>query len=180
MYKMRIYDRRKWICEFFQIALELTPACQQTDKQGELRAVRDDLLRDPELTEYVFAVPGDTMIDLVIPETQLTSIFGKTLEMTRQEYPGAVLMTLDAYCESKAAVQDTAVTWSEVSEEKYFDMLEVLPPAFQRGGAFLVGEPQDHHAVTGRPRFDAFKAVGKKYFTASRPMTVKEFKESLK
>lgn len=176
---MNMYNRRKWICEFFQIALEMTPACQPTDKQGELRAMRDALLLDPDLKEYVFAVPGVIMIDLVIPETQLSSIYGKTLADVKKEYPGAVLMTLDAYCESKAAAQDSAVTWFEVTEDRYYNMLEVLPPAFQRGGAFLVGEPQDHHAVTGRPRFDAFKAVGKRYFTASRPMTVKEFKESL-
>lgn len=170
-----MYARRKWICEFYQIALETTPAC------SELRAMRDALLREPDLTEYVFAVPGSgSIIDLVIPETMRTMHFSNSLDEVRKKYPGAVLMTLDAYCESKAAAQDTAVTWSEVSEEKYFDMLEVLPPAFQRGGAFLVGEPQDHHAVTGRPRFDAFKMIDKKYFAASRPMTVKEFKESLK
>lgn len=176
-----MYARRKWICEFYQIALEMTPACQVTDKQGELRALRDALLLEPDLKEYVFAVPGgDSIIDLVIPETMLTMHFSNSLDEVRKKNPGAVLMTLDAYCEAKAARQDSAVTWSEVSEEKYFDMLEVLPPAFQRGGAFLVGEPQDHHAGTGRPRFDAFKMIGKKYFAASRPMTIQEFKESLK
>jgi hypothetical protein len=68
------------------------------------------------------------------------------------------------------------IEWQEVTEERYWEMLEVLPPASMVRGAFLVGEPMDHDRVTGRPRFDAFKCEDGKYFTSSHPMTFHQFK----
>lgn len=67
------------------------------------------------------------------------------------------------------------VTWTECTEEVYSDMLDVLPPAAMKGGSFLVGEPWDHHAMTGQPRFAAYIKRQGKFFTASRPMTRAEF-----
>ncbi len=73
-------------------------------------------------------------------------------------------------------------------------MLEVLPPAAYLPVAetgyfptvthgFLVGEPWDHCAATGAPRFSAFikrgytgvKDSDAKFYEANRPMTRKEF-----
>ena len=62
-------------------------------------------------------------------------------------------------------------------EERYFEMLEVLPPAAMLGRAFLVGEPQDHCPETGRPRFDCFKHERETYYALSVPITVLEFRE---
>jgi hypothetical protein len=45
--------------------------------------------------------------------------------------------------------------WNEVSEARYNEMLEALPPAVWAGLGFLVGEPFDHTA-DGYPRFTAF------------------------
>lgn len=127
-----------------------------------------------------FAVRGaNSMIDLVHPVTGKTVIYGRTLEECRQEkgYEKTELMTVDEFCRDKAERQDEPVTWSETTEEHFFEMLECLPPAYQSPDGFLVGEPWDHHATTGRPRFAAYREIGDKFLTASRPMTVKEFRE---
>jgi hypothetical protein len=55
-------------------------------------------------------------------------------------------------------------------------MLEVLPPAVMARGGFLVGEPWDHHALTGRPRYAAFVELGGRWFESTRPVTVAEFR----
>jgi hypothetical protein len=65
--------------------------------------------------------------------------------------------------------------WAATTKEIYWDMLEVLPPAAMMGGGFLVGEPVDHHATSGQPRFEAFIKQGEKYSVSSRPITRKEF-----
>ena len=128
--------------------------------------------------KYCFAVPGaDSMIDLIHPATGLTVIYGKSLEECRFEdgYENAELMLVDDFCNSKAAKQDSPITWDETTKRKYWDMLEVLPPAAYENGGFLVGEPYDHHATTGRARYSAYKQVGESFFVASRPLTRAEF-----
>lgn len=124
-----------------------------------------------------FAVPGShTIVDLVHPLTGVTLHYGKTLADCQAEYPGAILMTVEEHCGAKAARQDTPVEWTEETEERHWEMLEVLPPACMIGGGFLVGEPGDHHALSGQPRFEAHIKRDGKYWVASRPMTRKEFK----
>ena len=72
------------------------------------------------------------------------------------------------------------VKWSKVTEDKYWEMLEVLPPAVMTGLGFLVGEPLTHGAcpVTGKfgALYEAFAKVGKDYYVASEAMTVGGFK----
>lgn len=136
------------------------------------------------LTETAFAVPGESsLIDVINPATGKSWIEGETLEQIRLRYPTAEIVNVSEWCAAKAARQDEPVTWAETTEEHFFEMLECLPPAYQtggeKGGAFLVGEPWDHHATTGRPRFAAYREIGDKFLKASRPMTVKEFKELL-
>jgi len=127
--------------------------------------------------EECFAVPGKTMIDVIHPVTGLSKCFGQTLEQVQARYPGAVRMTLQAWCEQKAQSQDTPITWTEATEEAYEYGFECLPPAaFGKSGAFLVGEPCDHHALTGQPRFTCYKKEGGKHYEASRPITRKEFR----
>lgn len=64
--------------------------------------------------------------------------------------------------------------WKPCSKARYWDMLEVLPPAVMGGGAFMVGEPQSHDA-NGQPTFWGFKQVGDKYFEATQAMNIQDF-----
>ena len=72
------------------------------------------------------------------------------------------------------------ITWKQTTEEKYWEMLEVLPPATMTGLGFLVGEPLTHGScpITGKfgPLFEAYAQVGPEYYVASAPMTVGGFK----
>ncbi len=74
------------------------------------------------------------------------------------------------------------VNWQPTSEERYWEMLEVLPPAFMTGGGFLVGEPFDHGlcAITRsmRPRYEAFIQDGGKFYVSDRALTIPEFKHA--
>lgn len=125
-----------------------------------------------------FAVPGrDSLIDLVHPVTGRTQINAETLDEVRLRYPDAVLMTWSAFVADKAARQDNEPRqWNPVTEDRYHDMMNVLPPAAMVNGAFLVGEASDHHAGTGRPRFAAFKQEAGNYFELSTPITLAEFR----
>lgn len=66
----------------------------------------------------------------------------------------------------------------ECSEQRYDEMLGMLPPAHWTGKGFLVGEPSTHRRckVTGRtaPTFAAFFYAFGRYFEGD-DMTVKEF-----
>ncbi|MBR9800567.1 hypothetical protein GYB59_02175 [bacterium] len=122
-----------------------------------------------------------TVIDLLHPETGLTIHFGNTLEETRKEYPDAEQMLLDDFCEWKASQQRTSIKWNECTEEEYRDALECLPPAKWCGESFLMGEAYDHDAGSGQPRYRGYRYLpdAKAYQTSSRPMTVREFKETI-
>jgi hypothetical protein len=65
--------------------------------------------------------------------------------------------------------------WKLITEERYDEMLGVLPPALQTGLGFLVGEPYDHDAQ-GRPRFTGFVCLGEHFFESDSPMTCIEFR----
>lgn len=148
-------------------------------------SVADKITRLAEHPEakLCFAIPGQTMIDEINPNTGLGVYSGHTLEQVQERYPGAQIMEIDEYCRSKAAAQDTAVVWIETTREEYDNMLGCLPPAAHNSRGFLVGEPWDHHALTGRPRYAAFiekttRGDGwreTRYYRASRPMTTAEF-----
>lgn len=166
--------RRLWIDEFCGIAHAMR---KSEEEFRPALALRNAL--HAEIPELCYAVPGKTLIDLVFDESGLTHCFRKTLEETRKEYPDAVLMTLDEFCQSKAARQDSPVRWIEITEKQYDDALEVLPPVGWRGTRFCLGEPSDHHATTGRPRYAGYMRTGAaksvfRYWTTSRPVTVKE------
>lgn len=131
--------------------------------------------------EMAFAVPGqDGIIDVIHPGTGKSWHYGKTLDEIRLRYPGAEIVNFEDHCASQAKRQDAAGEWIETTAEHYDEMLNVLPPAswvnYAEGkSGFLVGEPCDHHAGTGRPRFSCFKREGGKFHTCSRPITFREF-----
>lgn len=129
--------------------------------------------------ENCFAVPGsNSIIDAVNPVTGLSWYYGKTLEEVRREKgcEKAELVSIEEFCEAKAERQDSPITWDEITEEQYSYWLECLPPIAWKGGAFLVGEPSDHHAGTGQPRYQACKMQGEKFYASNRPLTRAELK----
>lgn len=122
-----------------------------------------------------------TIIDVIHPNTGKTVIYGKTLEECRAEtgYQDAEEMSVDEFCAWKAATQRTPITWRQTTEEKYDEMLNVLPPALWIGGGFLVGEPWDHDAGNGQPRFAAYRYRDNVYEVANRPITRAEFRQEI-
>ncbi len=76
-------------------------------------------------------------------------------------------------------------TVKKVGEEKYYEMLECLPPKRQASNGFLVGEPMDHESEDGSPRFQMYveklggfiKKKTKYYYTGLA--TVKDFEMML-
>jgi hypothetical protein len=66
----------------------------------------------------------------------------------------------------------------EVTEERYDEMLDMLPPALWVGKGFLVGEPFDHRKcnITGKmsATYTAFFHAKGRYFEGD-PMTTAEF-----
>lgn len=123
------------------------------------------------------AVRGETIVDVLHPLTGKTVIYGKTLEDVRAEkgYELAEKMSIEEFCRDKAYGQDAPVEWIETTAEIYDEMLNVLPPLCWRSTGFMVSEPYDHHALTGRARYQAYIRKGGKYFASSRPMTAAEF-----
>lgn len=73
-------------------------------------------------------------------------------------------------------------SWTEVTEQRYDEMLGVLPPAIYTQHGYLVGEPVTHNAK-GQPVFDAFIRFRRNgyefycYFECDTPMTVQEFRK---
>jgi hypothetical protein len=125
---------------------------------------------------YCFAIPGaNSMIDTVHPMTGRGMWSGETLEQVQARNPGAVQMPIEEWKAAKGARQDQPVTWNTVTKEHYEEMLNVLPPERMARGAFLVGEPADHHAVSGLPRYTLLRRGGCGYQESSRPVTVDEF-----
>ena len=69
--------------------------------------------------------------------------------------------------------------WKEVTQGRYDEMLEMLPPAIQTGNGFLFGEATRHRdcEVTRqfRAAYAAFVARDGRYFESETPLTVPEF-----
>lgn len=128
----------------------------------------------------VWAVPGENhIIDTINPISGLTSVFGKDSNTVLAAEPKAVRMTWHAWQAEASARQQTRIEWELTTADKYQEMLEVLPPAFWQDGAFLVGEPSDHHFATGRPRFAAYWERGGRHYAASRPVTLAELRKEI-
>lgn len=119
-----------------------------------------------------WAVPGaGHIIDVIHPETGLTWCFGKDEARVKETEPAAVRMPIADWTRARAAAQRTPIRWRETDRASFTRMLEILPPIDWTGDAFLVGEPHDHEADTGRPRYQAFRKCGERYYASSRPLT---------
>jgi hypothetical protein len=70
--------------------------------------------------------------------------------------------------------------WNEVTEERYMEMLEILPPAVWVAKGFLVGEPVNHRKcwVCGAcaATFSPFLRYQGKFYEGDEPMTALEFR----
>lgn len=127
------------------------------------------------------AIPNaDSIIDVIRPDTGLTWHFGHTLDQVRArpDHAAAVVMSLDEFCQQKATRQRTAIEWIETTECEFSEMLEVLPPALVLPdlAGFMVGEPYDHDAMNGQPRFSGYRKSGNRFMRGSRAMTRDEFR----
>lgn len=71
-------------------------------------------------------------IDVINPHTGRSSICGHTLEQVQKRYPGAEIVELGPWVEAKEKALCSAPV--EISEDRFVEMLEVLPPQnWQRG-----------------------------------------------
>jgi hypothetical protein len=68
------------------------------------------------------------------------------------------------------------LTWLEVDEARYDEMLNILPPVIFGADGFLVGEAWDHDPIRGLPRFAAFVRADGKYWEATLPMSAADFR----
>jgi hypothetical protein len=156
------------------------------------------------MSHLCIRVPGaHGLIDYLLPdggsgENQLA------LDRARQRHPTAEIVPYADYCAEQAKLQDVPVTWEEIDEERYWYLLECVPPAAMCAGGFLVGEAYDHHSVSGQPRFTACCMIGdrklverpvdgtggvvctlhqegtpgSRFFQSNRPVTIAEFRSA--
>lgn len=126
-----------------------------------------------------FADNDESIIDTINPATGLSSVYGETHEQIRLRYPKAEIVNFDEWLAAKAARQDAEeAVWQETTEEAYWYALECVPPAAMAGGAFLMGEPQDHHAASGLPRFSCYRETRDgKFVVLSKPITYPAFQQ---
>lgn len=67
------------------------------------------------------------------------------------------------------------MAWIPCSRAEYQERLELLPPAAQSAGGFLMGEAIDHGGEDGTPRYLAYFTKGARFFRVDRPMTYADF-----
>jgi hypothetical protein len=70
--------------------------------------------------------------------------------------------------------------FKRTTRDKYLESLECLPPAYQDGRGFLVGEPTDRRIcnVTGTLSltYDAYMQKGDRYYASVSSMTIAEYR----
>jgi hypothetical protein len=102
-----------------------------------------------------------TCIDFVNPVTGLTYHFRQTLEQVQARCPGAYLTDFESWNAAKEKALCSATT--EIDEEKFMEMLEVLPPQrWQRGPQCESFELSEH--TSGRVT-SIYVRIKDRYFT---------------
>jgi hypothetical protein len=66
------------------------------------------------------------------------------------------------------------MSWLEITETEYLDVLQVLTPALQLNHGFLFDEPTIHRE--GRPCYSPYLRIYGRYYAGSEPMTNVEFR----
>ena len=131
-----------------------------------------------------YAVPrAGHIIDAIDPTTGLTFHYQKSAAAVLAANPGAIRLPLEDWSQARAALQRTPIIWDPSSADQYDAMLGCLPPIDWTAAGFLVGEPDDHDAGNGQPRFQAYRCIATgttpRYYRASRPLTRAEFTREL-
>ncbi len=110
--------------------------------------------------QKVFVQGLKTCIDLVRPDTGRSQIENQTLEQIQERYPGATIATLSEW--SKAHEQSLCTEPQAITEERFMEMLEVLPPQrWQHGKNCESFELMEH--FSGRIT-SIYVRLGEKYF----------------
>ena len=126
----------------------------------------------------VIAKRGEaSFVDYISEDTGLTRVNGTPIAEVLRERPGYEVMTVDEWRDAAATAQNAEIAWVQITQERYEDYRDCVPPAVMRASGFLVGEPFDHCVRTGRARYTACKEVGDKFYASSRPVTAVEFRE---
>jgi len=121
-----------------------------------------------------FYEPGSThIIDTINSDTGLSSICGESLEQVRQRCPKAEIWDFEQACEQiQSITYATTITAPvEVTEERWWEMLNVLPPMRWRGGgdteSFMICEATtlDLHSIFCRIGDRYFELVNKRTMT---------------
>lgn len=109
---------------------------------------------------HVFVQGQMTCIDIVNPATGRSAINGETLEQVRIRYPGAEIAEVHSWSDAKEKALCSEPV--ETTEERFMEMLEVLPPQrWQRGKGCESFEMCEH--TSGRVT-TIFCRFGDKYF----------------
>jgi len=109
----------------------------------------------------------------------LRSTYGRqTVEELSAEERGPIRVMTWAEWKAGASAAQAAipVKWEAITEARYWELLEVLPPINWSGGAFMVSEACDHDWATGRERYQAVRECGsapyyRTWDASSRPVT---------
>ena len=68
-----------------------------------------------------------TIIDILRTDG-ITMCFGSTIDEIRQRYPDDEEMFVDDFCDWMDEQQRTPITWMSTTEDRFNEMLGVLPP----------------------------------------------------
>ena len=112
-----------------------------------------------------FYVPGShTIIDTARPDG-LSACFGETLEQVQARYPGATLCDFDDACRQIDTADNERYRPGELhetTEERFIEMLEVLPPMQWRRGK--TGESFKMSELTKGDITACYVRLGNRYF----------------
>ena len=127
-------------------------------------------------TDYCFANINDHCIDDLINMETKTGVYSKkSIPELQKDNPTAKVMKISEWSQIRHNRQNTPVQWVASTAANYDYALGCLPPIAYNGSGFLIGEPYDHDALTGKPRFTAHIMRGDKFFKSDRPMTIERF-----
>ena len=123
---------------------------------------------NPNKTEMCFYVPGEGhIIDLATPDGKST-VYAETPAELCKRYPGAVLMPFEDACQAINTIEHAryGVPPVEITEERFLEMLECLPPCrwvrLAESEAFYMSEFETG-LWTGH-----YCRIGERYFAATR------------
>ena len=101
--------------------------------------------------------------------------YGDACTWVRQTIPGETSTVTSGIAYDLYFSQVRPAIWKRVTEERYDDMLNVLPPLAWVGHGFLVGEAWDQDS-NGTPRFTALLRRPDGFFESLYPLSVSDWR----